>query len=142
MPILNYTTSISAEKTAGEVNRILAKSRVASTSTHYDATGQPEGVSFVLNTPHGPREFRLPVNVDGVHAIMKADRSLTPKMRERDHAAKVAWRIAKDWVEVQLALVAAGMVTIDEVMLPYLLTPNGNTVYGNYKEREQSALEA
>lgn len=138
MPLLNYTTTIAADKTASEVGRILAKAKVASTSTHYDSTGEPSGVSFSLQTPHGSREFQLPVNVNGVFAILKADRNVPTRLRTREQAARVAWRIVKDWVEAQTALVAAGMVNIDEVMLPYLVTPNGLTVYANYKEREES----
>lgn len=141
MPILNYTTTISAAKTATEVGAILVKAKVASTSTHYDANGDPEGVSFTLNTPHGPREFRLPVNVDGVYAVMKADKSLSGRHREREQSVRVAWRIAKDWVEAQVALVQAGMVTIDEVMLPYLVGVNGQTLYTNYRASEQAALD-
>lgn len=143
MPLLNYSTTISADKTASEVGRILAKAKVASTSTHYDDNGAPEGISFTLNTPHGPRQFRLPVNVDGVYAVIRADRAIPQRLRDRDQATKVAWRIAKDWVEAQVALVAAGMVTIDEVMLPYLVDQStGLTLYSTFRENEQRALTA
>lgn len=139
MPVLNYTTAIAADKTAAEVGRILAKAKVASTSTHYDENGDPAGISFVLNTPHGPRHFDLPVNVDGVHALLKSDRAVATRLKERAQAVRVAWRIVKDWVEAQLALVSAGMVSIDEVMLPYLVV-DGRTLYAAYRDNEQRAL--
>jgi len=31
------------------------------------------------------------------------------KYRTREHAARVAWRICKDWIEAQLAIVDAEM---------------------------------
>lgn len=142
MPVLNYTTSIAADKTAAEVGRILAKAKVAATSTHYDENGDPAGISFVLVTPHGPRQFDLPVNVDGVHALLKSDRAVATRLKERPQAVRVAWRIVKDWVEAQLALVSAGMASIDEVMLPYLVVENGRTLYSSYRENEQRALTA
>jgi hypothetical protein len=143
MPLLNYTTNIDADKTAGEVSKILARAKVSSTSTHYDQNGAPAGISFTLTTPHGTRDFQLPVNVDGVYQILKSDRSISPRLRERDQAVRVAWRIAKDWVEAQVALVAAGMVTIDEVMLPYLVVGDDRkTLYSAYQAREAAALEA
>jgi len=143
MPLLNYTTNISADKTAGEVSKILARAKVSSTSTHYDANGAPSGISFTLTTPHGTRDFQLPVNVEGVYQILKNDRSISPRLREHDQAVKVAWRIAKDWVEAQVAIVAAGMVKIDEVMLPYLVVGDDRkTLYASYTERESAAIEA
>lgn len=143
MPVLNYSTSIDADKTAAEVGRILAKAKVASTSTHYSDTGTPVGVSFQLNTPHGTRDFRLPINVDGVYELIRKDYGIPTRLRNRDQAVRVAWRIAKDWVEAQLALVQAGMVSIDEVMLPYLVDHStGLTLYNTFRENEQRALTA
>lgn len=143
MPLLNYTTSIDADKTAGEVSKILARAKVSSTSIHYDGNGAPSGISFTLTTAHGAREFQLPVNVEGVYQILKNDRSISPRLRERDQALRVAWRIAKDWVEAQMAIVAAGMVKIDEVMLPYLVVGDDRkTLYASYTERESAALTA
>ena len=143
MPLLNYTTSIGADKTAAEVSKILARAKVASTSIHYDGNGAPSGISFTLTTPHGARDFQLPVNVEGVYQILRNDRTISPRLRGRDQAVRVAWRIAKDWVEAQVALVTAGMVKMDEVMLPYLVVGDGRkTLYASYTERESAALTA
>jgi hypothetical protein len=54
----------------------------------------------------------------------------------------VAWRVVKDWLEANLALVAAQMATIDEVMLPYLHVDGDRTLWQAYREREQAALTA
>ena len=58
-------------------------------------------------------------------------------------AERVAWRVIKDWLEAQLALIDAQMATLDQVMLPYLvIDATGKTLYGSYRDREQVALEA
>lgn len=139
--MLNYTTSIAAEKTASEIGTILAKGGAASVSTMFEG-GIPVGVGFSLKTPHGPRHFELPVNIDGVHLALKADRRTTGKQRERAQAERTAWRVVKAWIEAQVALVEAQMATLDEVMLPYLLTPSGDTVYALYVANEQKAIGA
>ena len=36
--------------------------------------------------------------------------------------------ILRDWVKGQLTAVASGLVTFEEVFLPYMLTPSGSTV--------------
>lgn len=58
----------------------------------------------------------------------------------REHAARVSWRVVKEWLEANLALIAAGMASPDETMLPYLHVAPERTLYQAYRERE-AALE-
>jgi hypothetical protein len=44
-------------------------------------------------------------------------------------AQKVAWRIVKDWVEAQMAIVEAQLADMAEVFLPYAITKSGTTLY-------------
>jgi hypothetical protein len=50
-------------------------------------------------------------------------------MGTNEHAINVAWRVIKDWVEAQLALIEANQVKIEQVFLPYAITAQGNTLY-------------
>jgi hypothetical protein len=129
---------------------MLADAGAASVAVHYE-NREPAGLSFRLDTPHGPRAFDLPVNVGGAHAVImamlrdnppKLTRPALAKLATRKHAADVAWRVARDWLEAQLALVAAGMATVTEVMLPYLLVDGERTLWRAYRAREQAAIEA
>jgi hypothetical protein len=146
---LNYTTTVPAPQTIAECLTFLAEAGAASVSIHYDAAHQPSGLSFSLNTPHGARNFTLPVNVDGCWAaITKMLRTNAPhvsrgqlnKLGSRQHAHDVAWRVVKDWLEATLAIIAAQMATLDEVMLPYLHVDEERTLWQAYRERED-ALE-
>lgn len=144
MAILNYTTTIDAGRTAGEVQAILARHGADRVSIEYD-NGQPAGLGFTITTPYGPRDFRLPANAPGVRKtldrqIRSGDLGNTAKLRDPQQANRVAWRILKDWVEAQLAIIEAGMSSMDEVMLPYMLTPTGQTLAVAY--RETAAREA
>ena len=144
---LNYTTTISADKTAGECLALLGRNGASAIGITYEDR-QPAGIAFQLVTPHGDRQFRLPVNVGGVHkALLKSSRArsggIAPRYATVEQARRVAWRIAKDWLEAQLAIISAEMVTIDEAFLPYLQINGGQTMYEAWQQREQFlALEA
>lgn len=147
---LNYTTAIPVHQTVTECQSILARAGASSASLHFD-DGQPVGLSFSLKTPHGIRDFMLPVNIDGMQRVLaeaerkgafEAARKRPGTYTSREHAARVAWRVLKDWLEAQLALIAARMVTIEEIMLPWLRVDDGQTLYQAYRDREQAAVEA
>ncbi|WIA96433.1 hypothetical protein [Curtobacterium sp. MCBA15_004] len=129
MPILNYTTTIPVGKTMGEVQYALARRGVKSISTLFDDEGHPSGLGFTMKTDYGLRDFELPVRTEGVLPAMTADKSVPRAKCTPEQAARVAWRIAKDWLEAQAALIDAGLASLDEVMLPYMLTDSGRTVY-------------
>jgi hypothetical protein len=42
---------------------------------------------------------------------------------------RTAWRIIKDWVQAQLALVEINMVTVPQVFLPYAIMQDGRTLW-------------
>lgn len=147
---LNYSTKIAASKTVGEMQALLADHGAARISVDYDG-GAPCALHFMLLTPHGQRSFSLPVNVAAMEALLVAEdragrlRSGSKAERvSRAQAERVAWRVMKNWLEAQLALVATQMVSVDEVFLPYLVLDHssGRTLYESYREREQLALEA
>lgn len=132
--ILNYTTVVAADKTAAEVQRILARGRARAVATQYDENGRPTAIGFEVMTPYGPRSFLLPVNAEKVFAVMCRDK-VPHRYRTTAQAERVAWRILKDWIEAQLAIVSTEMVTLEQVMLPYMQTGDGSTVYERYEAR-------
>lgn len=145
---MNYTTKIDVHKTVAEVQRLLAGHGADRVGIDY-TDGSPSGVSFSLITAHGARLFTLPVNVDAMRALLM-DKDRAGELRSgskiervsRAQAERVAWRVIKDWLAAQLALVETEMVQLDEVMLPYLHVEAGRTLYEQYREHEQLAIEA
>ena len=139
MAILNYTTTVDAHRTAAEVTRLLARHGASAVVIRY-AGGDPAGVSFVLPTPHGDRHFVMPVDVDGVHAALLAQR-VPPRYTTEAHARRVAWRIVKDFIESALAMIEARQATMVQIMLPYLVVDlGGTTLYDPYRDNEARAL--
>ena len=67
--------------------------------------------------------FALPSNIDAVSVKLTEQRiMLTVPESRRQQAVRTSWRVLKDWVEAQMALLETGMVTMDEIFLPYMLS--------------------
>lgn len=125
--IANYSTTVAPLKSIGEIQGIL----VAHGATHilmdYDQA-EPIGVAFIAPTAYGDVAFRLPANIDRVQAVLNKQRVRSQVSREL--ASRVAWRILKDWVRAQMAILETDMVSIDQVFLPYMqVGEGGKTLY-------------
>ena len=134
MPIANYTTSVPVSRTAPVMTRMLAKAGADAVTTLLK-DGAVVGLVFGIVTEHGYRDYRVPVRVEPVLAALAAEPSLPPRHRNVVHAERVAWRIAHDWLRAQLALIEAGMATLDEVMFPYALVGRDTTAYEAFAQR-------
>lgn len=142
MPILNYSTTIAVEKSMGEVIGALTGRGVTRISSMFDDEGKPAGINFTMKTDYGVREFELPIKVEGVLKAMTADRKVPRSQCTHEQAARVAWRIAKDWLLAQSALIDAELATLDEVLLPYMVAgPRGETVYSMIRAQGMKELE-
>lgn len=125
MPILNYTTKIDAWKTISEIQQILSKHG----ATHFSIKNEgsrPVAVSFSIDFKGQPLNFLLPCNFSKVWLIIKKDMKAVKVLKAKnkfneEHSFIVSWRIIKDWIEAQLALVEVEMVTVQEVFMPYLI---------------------
>jgi hypothetical protein len=140
MPLLNYTTTVAVGRTIGQIQGLLVEAGARQVMTEYDEVGRAMGIAFGVQTAHGPRTFVLPVKSGRVEAVLKRDK-VPARYSTPEHAERVAWRIVKDWVEAQLAIIRTEMVTLDQVMLPYMRGDNGQTIYELYVNR-QLALPA
>ncbi len=83
--------------------------------------------------------FRLPTDWRAVQRRLQTQR-VEPRYRTQEHALRVAWRITKDWVEAQLAIIESQMVTTAQVFLPYAVTLNGQTLYEYIGQHTQLLL--
>lgn len=136
MALLNYSTTVPASRTASQIMEILAKHGASQILIDYAESGVAvSGLAFAINTEHGLMRYRLPVDASAVEKVLRADRGMAPRFKNTEQAERIAWRILKDWIEAQLALIATRMVTLDQVMLPYMLMGEG-TVYDLYRTQQ------
>ena len=127
MAIKNYTTKVDAYTSIGEIQGALARHGATKIMIDYD-NGKPQAIAFGIDTPAGPRGFRLPAAVDGTlrafaNQKIKAD---------REQAEMTAWRNVRDWVLAQMALIESCDVPMQQIFLPYMADDRGRTVYELY----------
>lgn len=136
MPIANYTTSVPVSRTLPTITKMLATAGATSITQELGAAGTVTGIQFGIPTEFGWRPYRLPVRVDAVARLLKSEDGLKPSQQTPEHAERVAWRIAHDWLRAQLALIDAGMATLPEVMFPYVMIDANRTAYEAYAQKE------
>lgn len=139
MGLLNYTTKIDADKTASEITKCLAAHGASAIMTDYE-DGVLAAISFAIAMNDRKMGFRLPCDWRPVYEILIRDKKKPASWHvgkrslehwESEHrlqAVRTAWRIVKDWVEAQMALVETQMVTTRDVFLPYAVMKDGRTL--------------
>lgn len=127
MGFLNYTTEVSTDKTLTEIQRLLAAAHCQAVMNEMHE-GVVTAISFRIVTRFGLMSFRLPGNVEKVQVVLERSK-LERRFRTKEQAARVAWRVVKDWLEAQLAIIKAEMVTLEQAFLPYAQDSSGVTVY-------------
>jgi len=126
-------------KSIGEIQGTLVTHGARAIMIDYSADKEPASMTFVIPTPQGEIPFRLPANVKQVENILLNMRSRKPETWHNDYAtvmdklhkqaARVAWRIIKDWVAAQVAIIETEMVTLPQVFLPYMQVRGQQTLY-------------
>lgn len=140
MPILNYTTKIDPSKTIGEISQCLVRHGARKIVTDYDESGLAIGITFSIELNGQPILFSLPCNWPGVLLALEQDKSVARSFCTKEQAIRVSWRIIKDWVEAQMAIVQAQLASVVEVFLPYAVTNTGETFYQRVKGGETQLL--
>lgn len=125
MPLLNYTTKVPVATTLSDISKTLVKAGASSIMQDYDEKGEAVALSFRIMLNGQPISFRLPADWKSTQQVLKND----GVRHEEAHARRVAWRITKDWVEAQMALLATKSVTLPQLFLPYAVDSAGVTLY-------------
>lgn len=133
MALLNYTTTIDPAKSVSEIISMLAVAKAQAITQRYDGFGNITAIEFSILTEFGQMGFMLPADVRPVIATLKSQ-ALARKIPKRfahdaTQARRVAWRILKDWVEAQLAIIQLGMVKMEQVFLPYAIDPQTSKTF-------------
>lgn len=132
MPLLNYTTKIDVFTSIGQIQGMLVKHGATKIMQEYTEDGHISALSFMINTAEGPRGIKMPSNVQAVHAVLNKQKVKC----DYEQAERVAWRIIKDWVEAQMAILESAMVQMDEIFLPYMVNKEGQTLFECYQNNQ------
>ena len=79
--------------------------------------------------------------MDAVRSVLLKGKPRAAKASSKaysvEQAERVAWRVARSWLEAQLAMIQIGLAKIDQIMLPYMHVGDQQTVYDKYLESQQ-----
>jgi len=136
----NHTTSITVEKTMGEIEKILATHGATHIFKMYNNEGTPTALAFKALVDGQEISFKLPMEENKILDVFKkhAFKGKLPKryINDIDQARRTGWRIIKDWVDAQMNLIEIHLATLDEVFLPYMYdTLKDETMYDKLKQQ-------
>ena len=131
-PLLDYTTTVPVSRTIAQVQAKLVEHGARAVMMEYDGRGRITALAFKVNMPNGELPIRLPIDAAATLRVLQRqweNREIERKYANEEHAYRVAWRNIFHWVSAQMALLETEMVKMEEVFLPYVITPGGQTIY-------------
>jgi hypothetical protein len=142
MPLANYTTKVPVAQTLTEIQHMLVKHGAQAFMIEYAGT-EPSACCFRITRGQIAISFRLPCDWRAALKVLEAEHAISysaPRPDKEARAQRVAWRVCRDWLRAQLALVEIGAAKLEQVMLPYALTANGQTLYDRLEARGFDSL--
>lgn len=136
MAILNYTTTIDTFKTVAEIEKILVQHKAKSIMKNYEGESIIS-MSFLVDTGSNQVPVKLPAKVNECLQVLRAEKKSGKKNIKdtKEQAERVSWRILKDWVEAQMALIDINMARMEEVFMPYIFDQQGKTLFEKLEEK-------
>lgn len=148
--IKNYTSSIPAAQSMARIEEMLVAAGARDIHKSYNEQQQCDAMIFVMAVPNIPQPlfFKLPAKVDKCRQALWKQYLTTVKkpseaMKEtiRAQAARTAWKIMHDWVELQLTLIELEQIEPMEAFLPYVYNQaTKQTFFEHAKEKSFKQL--
>lgn len=136
MFLKNYTTDVPVHRTIAEIDRVLMRCGVTGILKEFGPNETVTSITFKITGPTGPVTIRLPADEERATEALWRDYAgkeiskdgktcwdARKRKKRVDFAVqgqRVAWRIVKDWVEIQLSMVELGQAEFLQVFLPYV----------------------
>jgi len=140
MPLKNYTTKVPANRSVQEIQDMLQKHGATGVLMEYEkGTGRIASLAFKIDLNGQSVGFRLPLKWREAEKVLQ-EQGVKRAFRDEDYVYRVSWRIMRDWVDIQMAIIELEMVKIEQVFLPYAIAKNGKTFYENVLDNPQLLL--
>ena len=122
--IKNYTSGVPVGRTISKIEEILVKGGADNIVKDYK-DGVPHAICFVLNDPATKNRIaiRLPAEIEGVYRKLSSEVK-RPRpgtiMRLKEQAARTAWKLIQDWVEVTMSRIQLDQSEYLQEFLSYI----------------------
>lgn len=139
MFLKNYTSEVPVSQTIYRIEQVLIKCGATGIMKEYlNTNGDIGAITFTVETPSGPMTIRLPADkekalealwldyvgddklTDKGDAVQWNSRKKKRKTDFAEQAARTAWKIIQDWVEVQMSMIQMKQADTLQVFLPYV----------------------
>lgn len=124
----NYSSRVPAIETAGQIIALLARHGAGKIMQGFK-DGEVVSVCWLAQTPQGAVPYQLPVDAERCFRVMLKQGLVADTPAGRGQAARTAWRIVKDWIDSQMAMLQTEMVDFEQLVLPYTIARDGKTLY-------------
>ncbi|MBA7506575.1 hypothetical protein ES706_05267 [subsurface metagenome] len=131
-PLLDYTTKVPVSRTIAQIQAKLVEHGARAVLMEYGDAGRIKALAFNIKMPNGELPIRLPIDAGATLRVLQRqynNREIPGQYAKDEHAYRVAWRNIFHWVSAQMALLETEMVKMEEIFLPYVITPGGQTIY-------------
>ncbi|MCP4259131.1 MAG: hypothetical protein GY774_16725 [Planctomycetes bacterium] len=142
--IKNYTSSIPASRSVQYIENKLVVHGAKQIMKEYDDDKRLAAICFIIMVEGKELPFKLPARTEQCEAILlsriKRPTEGTHK-RVKEQAERTAWKLLRDWTDVQMSLVELGQVDILEVFLSFAYdVVEGKTYFEKLKDRKFKGL--
>ena len=121
MAIKNYTSEVTVNKSVQHIEDRRVKIGAFNILKEYSES-ELSGICFIIKTNNKEIPFKLPSKVKNVENYLaskvKKRRSGTLN-KIKSQAARTAWKLLSDWVDIQVSLIELDQAEPLEVFLPY-----------------------
>lgn len=156
MFLKNYTSNVPVSTTIFRIEQVLIRCGVSGIMKDYGINQKVIAITFRVYLSEGkPQMIRLPADEEkALDALWKdylgddlnsdgeakwGSRKRRDKNSFKDQAARTAWKIIQDWVEVQMSMIQMQQADLAEVFLPYFYDGR-KTYYQALKESHFAGL--
>jgi len=126
MNLKNYSSSVPAHQTIAYIEAYLADCGVSGVTKQYEGK-VPAALFFHIDLgPSGRFTIRLPAKVVEVQDYLWRDYCASTRRPRKvradfeEQAARTAWKIQQDWVQVQMSLIKLKQVDFLQVFMGFL----------------------
>src|SRR4051812_49094918 len=126
--IKNYTSSIPASSSMARIEEMLVRAGARDIHKSYNNNQDCDAIIFVMLVSGlvQPLYFKLPAKIEACYnALWKLHCKTVKRPQQstqvtiREQAARTAWKIIHDWVDLQLTMIELEQAEPMELFLPY-----------------------
>lgn len=143
--IKNYTSTIPATTSLARIENFLVQAGAKMITKDYSSADKScIGLFFTFQVDLMPVNFKVTAQTEECYNVLLSTyKRITPeaKKRCRDQAARTAWKIISDWVEIQVTMINLKQAMPLQLFLPFAVNKNdGKTFYETMVEQKFSPL--